>query len=259
MSTHALRPPPLRTSNTFDDDETFQNVSLNLLARYESLGMSAKQVLLATLISPKHRASFWEGLCVRLNRSNNSNHELIRALEQTFGKELHDLVQAESKDAAESAGAYSFYSNNPLAPRHTSVTTVPRRPSLPSQRLHQGGGGAAPVVPEQPEISMSSSSGSMSLGGKSQYSQHSSSSYTGNNNINRTKKPTPRRFFPDDCYSFFRSKRRVQNIDWKLAEAVKQVEHLQLDGMATSPAVTNNNNNSNNNNQYAYEPPSTSG
>ena len=243
MSMHPSRPPPLRTSSTYDDDDTFHSVGLNLLSLYEGLGMSAEQVILATLINPKQRVSFLEALCVRLDRSSISNQQLLQALDQTFGKALQDLVQAESKETAENGGVYCFYGNNPVAPRHTS-TNVPRRLSHPSQQQHHLGGGRN-AFPEQPEISMSSSGSSvMSLGGKSHHSHHSSGSNTGN----KSKKTTPRRFFPDDCYSFFRSKRRVQNIDWSLAEAVKQVEHLQLDGMVTSPPATTSSKNT-------YEPP----
>lgn len=199
---------------------------------------------------------------MRLDRNTHNNQQLLQALDKTFGKDLQELVQAESKDGAgsSSGGGGPYYhpysSNNPVAPRHTT-TTASRRHSQQEQHPNQG--------PDHTEISMSSSSTSsgMSFG--------AASNGSGKNQPIK-KKSTPRRFFPDtECMgSFFRSKRRVQNIDWKLAEAVKQVEHLQLDGhtttpntMATSPVLVvnrhyrgNNNNNSSNNNG-TYEPPTS--
>jgi len=106
-------------------------------------------------------------------------------------------------------------------------------------------------TPEDQNIPMSNSS--MSSGSISDRPHHSSSTQA----QGTKKKSTPRRFFPDtDMGSFFRSKRRVQNIDWKLAEAVKQVEHLQLDGMTTSPGAIQGNKNSGGGGG-SYEPPIT--
>lgn len=67
------------------------------------------------------------------------------------------------------------------------------------------------------------------------------------------KKQFSRMFFPDSSkgtVGFFR-KRRVQNIDWKLAEAVQCVENLRLDG-DTSGATPRQVGGS-------YEPPSAFG
>ena len=244
---HPPRPPPLCTSSTYDDDEVFNKTGLSLLSRYETLGLSAQEVLLATLISPKQRASFLEGLSVRLDQSIvNNNFQLLQALEKTFGKDLQELVVAESK-----ANEGHFYSTNPMAPRHT---TASRAAGMATQNDDEDEDAASEAVPqptpEDQNIPMSNSS--MSSGSISDRPHHSSTQAQGTK-----KKSTPRRFFPDtDMGSFFRSKRRVQNIDWKMAEAVKQVEHLQLDGMTTtSPSAIQGNKNSGGGG--SYEPPIT--
>jgi hypothetical protein len=183
------RPPPLRTSSTYDDDDTFNNVALNLMSRYESLGLTAMEAILATLIGAKQRASFYDGLCIRLDRSSHmspNTASLLESLERVFGHHLKEMVMAECK-------GQPCYSTKPATPRHTAGIV---------------GGGGAPAT------------------------------------CRNAKKTTPRRFFPDGdkisapSMGFFGSKRRVQNIDWKLAEAIQQVEHLRLDGVASPPNST---------------------
>jgi hypothetical protein len=81
------RPPPLRTSNTYDDDDTFSNVSLNLLSRHEGLGLSAAETILATLISPKQRTSYYDGLCVRMDRFSHlppSMASIVNSIDKKF-------------------------------------------------------------------------------------------------------------------------------------------------------------------------------
>jgi hypothetical protein len=186
------RPPPLRTSSTYDDDETFTNVALNLLSRFECLHLTTREAILSALISPQQRASFLDGICLRLDRASHLSPKtlsLVHSLERLLGRELRDMVYAEANINGEQPCCYT---TKPVTPRHTAQ----------NQHHH----------PHQ--------------------STSMSSTMTCRSN---TKKS--RRFFPD-CDSFFLGgrKRRVQNIDWKLAEAVQQVENLRLDGSSPSPS-----------------------
>lgn len=171
-----VRPPPLRTSSTYDDDDAFNNVALNLLSRYETLGLKATETIMATLIGVKQRASFYDGLCVRLDRCSHlspNTASLVTSLERILGKELKEMVVAESK-------GQPCYTTKPVSPHPTPGGLTTCR--------------------------------------------------------NSKKKSMSRRFFPDvsdKTAAFFGSKRRVQNIDWKLAEAIQQVEQLRLDGMSS--------------------------
>lgn len=187
------RPPPLRTSSTYDDDDAFNNVALNLLSRHETLGLSSTEAILATLINAKQRASFYDGFCARLDRSSHlspNTASLVESLERSFGKELKGMVMEECK-------GQPYYTTKPVCPRHT-------------------------VVP---------------CGDNSGNSSATTSTTTTCHNAAAKKKSNPRRFFPDvdktaaPSMGLFGSKRRVQNIDWKLAEAIQQVEHLRLDGL----------------------------
>lgn len=184
------RPPPLRTSTTYDDDDAFNNVALNLLSRNEILGLTPTEAILATLISSEQRASFFDGLAFRQDRSSHlspNTASLVDSIERVFGKELKEIVMTECK-------GQPCYNIKPVAPRHTGPVT--RSNSAPKM------------------------------------------------------KSTPRRFFPDvdktaaPMMGFFASKRRIQNIDWKLAEAIQQVDHLRLDGLESPRKVST-----------GYEPP----
>jgi hypothetical protein len=191
-TTNYDRPPPLRTVGTYDDDDFFNNVALNMLSRYEALNLSVSEAICSTLVSPKHRASFYEGLCSRLSRASHmhmspSQRSLIQNTKKVFGRELRRIVESECTD---NFGTYLKQSpefNNNLPP-----TTM----------------------------------------------RHSE------------KKKKGRRFFPDSdskAGGFFRS-RKVQNIDWKLAEAIQQVQSLRLDG---DTAMVQNDRTAN----VCYQPP----
>jgi hypothetical protein len=170
------RPPPLRTSSTYDDDDAFKNVAMNLLSRHEKLGLSANEAILATLIDSTQRSSFYQGLCFRLDRSchlSPCTASLVLHLNETLGKKLKEMVVAECKGDL-------FCSNKLTTPQGIS-------------------------------------------------------------NCKSMKQKVQRRFFPDSDKGsitspvrsgsgIFGSKRRIQNIDWKLAEAIQQVNHLSLDG-----------------------------
>jgi hypothetical protein len=175
---NVYRPPPLRTSNTYDDDDTFSNVSLNLLSRYESLGLSATEAIVSTLISPKQRASFYDGLFVRLDRLSHlapTMASIVHSINKVFGDQLRLLVEQESHDKC--SNPYQ----KPIAPRQQQKK-ISRR-----------------FFPE-----------------------------TGDSNC---PKPTTA-----GGGTFFRNKKRIQNIDWTLAQAIQRVESLRLDGDEGGPS-----------------------
>lgn len=179
------RPPPLRTSSTYDDDDAFNNVALNLLSRHETLGLSPQEAILATLFDHSQRASFYEALCMRLERFTHlspNTTSIVQCVHDKLGKDLKQMVLSESK------GALSCYTNKPVAPRG-NIGYCRNMKQLVQRRFFPEGGD------------------------KQQSNTHSSG---GSNSI-----------------LFGSSKRRVQNIDWKMAEAIQQVNHLRLDG--TSP------------------------
>jgi hypothetical protein len=92
------RPPPLRTTNTYDDDDVFNKLALNLLSRYGALGLSAKDTLHATLLAPQDRASFLEALLNRKGRLpalSPQTASLIHDVDRLFGHELKAIVDSE--------------------------------------------------------------------------------------------------------------------------------------------------------------------
>jgi hypothetical protein len=92
------RPPPLRTSNTYDDDDAFNKVALSLLSRYETLDRSAGEALHSTLLSPQDRASFLEALTHRKNRLSSlspTTASLIQQVDRALAYELKTIVEAE--------------------------------------------------------------------------------------------------------------------------------------------------------------------
>lgn len=174
------RPPPLRTSNTYDDDEAFSNVALNLLSRHDTLGLTAQEAILATLFDHSQRVSFYEGLCIRLDRFTHlspNTTSLVQCVHEKLGNDLKQMILSESK------GAPCCYTNKPVAPRG-NIGYCRNVKQLVQRRFFPEGG-------DKQQIS------------------------SGNNTI-----------------LFGGSKRRVQNIDWKMAEAIQQVNQLRLDGMS---------------------------
>jgi hypothetical protein len=136
---------------------------------------------------------------------------IVQSIEKVFGTELRSMIEQEWNCGK----GYNPPYQKPLAPRHI------------------------PIVPTSSELSASSSS---------TRSKNSSS---------HQKRKKSRRFFPDSggdnnsmmskssssttsnnvgtASSFFRNKARVQNIDWKLVQAIQQVESLRLDGDDNTP------------------------
>ena len=182
VSPETFRPPPLRTSSTYDDDDAFNSVALNLLSRHRALDLSVAEVIKCTLVKPQDRASFFEGLQHRKCRVVNispSTYSLLQDTDRTFGSELRRIVESESSIL-----------------KRQNVLPTPRNNMLSSGSSGSSSSGAAPL----------STRGTA------------------------PKKRKTRRFFPDcDSSVLFRS-RRVQNIDWRLVDAISQVQSLKLDG-----------------------------
>lgn len=106
------RPPPLRTAGTYDDDEFFNSVALNLLSRYEALNLSIAEAICCTLVSPGSRLSFWEALSSRMARSPHmspSTQSLVQQTHQVFAPELKRMLETEVDTTSKSP---------PTAPRH---------------------------------------------------------------------------------------------------------------------------------------------
>ncbi|GAX13634.1 hypothetical protein FisN_14Lh355 [Fistulifera solaris] len=107
------RPPPLRTTGTYDDDEFFNSVALNLLARYEALNLSFQEAICCTLVSAESRLSFWEALSSRITRSEHlspSTQSLVQKTHQLFHVELKRMLDNELDMTAKKSP--------PTAPRH---------------------------------------------------------------------------------------------------------------------------------------------
>lgn len=175
-------PPPLRTTSTYDDDEAFNSVALNLLSRHHALDMTIEEILSSTLLKAQDRASFLEGLQHRRFRAATTTVSLVQEVDKVFGSELRRMVEAE--------------------------TTTLKRQNRDDLMTPRSLNGTAMLV--------SSGSGSSSC------------------KQAKPKKIKSRRFFPDCDSNIFLRSRRIQNIDWKLVEAITQVQSLRLDGAASS-------------------------
>lgn len=96
-----FRPPPLRTTNTYDDDEPFNSVALNLLSRQRALGCyhpSSADIIRSVLLKPQDRTSFLEALQNRKCRMATMSptlSSLIDDVDRTFGKDLKAIVDSE--------------------------------------------------------------------------------------------------------------------------------------------------------------------
>lgn len=100
------RPPPLRTTSTYDDDEAFNNTAKQLFG----VSRSPKEAIFAVLVTPQQRSSFLEGLCHRKERTPNS---LILSIDERFGSILKDIISSETA--------------NPKTPRCDEHEKKPRR------------------------------------------------------------------------------------------------------------------------------------
>jgi hypothetical protein len=121
-----FRPPPLRTSDTYDDEDAFKNVSLNLLSRYEALELSASETIKSTLISPQERISFHEALCIRRCRSlhvSPSNASLVERVDKTFGSDLLKIIRDESGGEESRSWGKRQFGCPPTTPRAIQNST----------------------------------------------------------------------------------------------------------------------------------------
>lgn len=122
-----FRPPPLRTSSTYDDEEAFTNVALNLLSRNGALGLSPAETIMATIISHRERISFYEALCIRRCRSvhvSPSNSSVVEQVDRTFGHELIRMIKEECGDTRnQSVGRQlgNMGQHPPTAPRGIQI------------------------------------------------------------------------------------------------------------------------------------------
>jgi hypothetical protein len=186
-----FRPPPLKTTNlSYDDDDTFGKVALNLLSRHTGYGLSVSDTIKSTLLKAEDRLSFLENLnhrtCPSANLSPNTL-SLVGQVEKTFGNELRKITQQESFNLKRQVCD--------SLPRNTSINSVGTNSSLSAE--------------SQP------------------------------------KRRKSRRFFADCDTVLFRN-RKVQNIDFRLVEAISQVQSLCLDGTSPRAPVA----------LAGYEPPS---
>lgn len=201
----SYRPPPLRTARTYDDDDAFGAVALNLLSRRGAMDLSASEAIRSTLARRQERASFLEGLQHRrlhFARLSPGTANLVQEVDRVFGAELRRIVEAETASVK----------RQELLLQDSSNAMVMGGAVGSGSRNHHAGSG---VYHHQHNH---------------QHGQHQ----------HHQKQPNKksRRFFPDHGEasaasagsSFFRS-RKVQNIDFKLVEAISQVQSLRLDGM----------------------------
>jgi hypothetical protein len=185
---YVVRPPTLRTTSTYDDDEAFSKISLKLLATVELNGLSAKETIMQTLIQPRDRSSFLEGMHIRLSRSSQfspSTASLVQSMFDQFGDELKRIVEEESGER----NCHPFYSPHVSEEKRPPPTT-PRH--VRSHSSFQGAESNAQKTAAHPS--------------------------------------SRRRFFSDSESGGFFCSRKVRNLDWKLAEAIQQVQSLRLDG-----------------------------
>jgi hypothetical protein len=80
------------------NDEMFLNISLNMLARYEALNLTAKEAIESTLVSPEDRSAYYQALSFRLAHitglRENSLTSVILRIDEEFGVELKAMVTA---------------------------------------------------------------------------------------------------------------------------------------------------------------------
>jgi hypothetical protein len=248
----SYRPPSIiRTSNSYDNhDGQFSAVSLNLLSRFECLGLSHEEAVKSVLISPQDRSSYFEALCIRKKHASHyspTTADLIQSIDRTFGEQLRQIVEQD--------GALTTTTAATMMMHH-----VPSCVIKPQEHLHQ--------YHNNPQ---DQNSHNYYLHQSDPYVQHHN-----NNNNNPSNQSPPRRastggmssgngtaaaaaaagkrrrfFFPE---SGFFGGRKVKNIDWKLTEAVQQVQSLRLDGSSSNSNTPKNNNTTN-----SYDPPTPTG
>jgi hypothetical protein len=79
------------------NDDVFLNLSLNMLAKYEALNLTAKEAIESTLVSPEDRSTYYQTLSFRLARiagAANLSSSMILRIDEEFGAELKAMFTA---------------------------------------------------------------------------------------------------------------------------------------------------------------------
>ena len=198
-------PPALNPEqNTkYHNDDAFTNVSLNLLARYEQLNLTATESIQATLASHEERSAFYEALCFQKSQISQmgaySASSMLQKIDEAFGAELKSMCMPHHQAAG------------PTTHEHVPAPMTPRNDRNPA-------------------------------------TANSFHHFLNPRGV-RQQQAQPRCFFPDSGprSSRYLMQKKVQNIDWQLAQAVQQVVSLSLDGPAAKTETPS----------FArYEPPS---
>jgi hypothetical protein len=275
----SYRPPSIiRTSNSYDNhDEQFSTVSLNLLSRLEcSLGqLSHEEAVKSVLTCPQDRSSYFEALCIRKKHASHyspTTADLIQSIDQTFGAQLRQIVEQDGalttttvatmmmmhhvpscviKPPPQEHLHHQYHNHNTNHSHHAHTQSLGHHTQNPhNYHLHQGD----PPLEHKHQNHLHNH--------HNHHANHSSQSPhrrtstggicggtggSGGGASSGTAAPgrSRRFFFPE---SGFFGGRKVKNIDWKLTEAVQQVQSLRLDGSSDHNTPKNNS---------AYDPPTT--
>lgn len=93
--------PPLTGlgGSNFHDDETFMNVSMNLIARREGLSLTPRESIESVLICSDDQLAYYEALRTKLSQLHSVGAYLtgsmIQRLDQEFSAELRDLCSTQ--------------------------------------------------------------------------------------------------------------------------------------------------------------------
>ncbi|KAL7575950.1 hypothetical protein ACA910_000745 [Epithemia clementina (nom. ined.)] len=241
-SSSSSRPSLIRTKCSFDgNDETFSLVALNMLSRYTYFGLSPADAICDTLVTPRERSCFLEALSVRKMYSNQQHHHLspstvslIQTVDDNFGKDLVRIVEMEG---GPSVMTFTTYGTGIGADLSTATSQ--------QQQQRQGMCHRQPTsrrCSEDRRSSCRSKKGGTSSGKRVRaffFPEHHHSAAGG--------------MFGATTKGGGKGTTTVRNIDWKLAEAIEQVNNLTLDGMHASPTATEASTISSS--SLAYEPP----
>ena len=213
------RPPPLKTSSTFDNDDAFAAVARAMLYRYENEGQSERDAVHATLITAAEKRAFLEALDLRnveiyatehqSELEENAFHRLVQRVTTIFGDTMREMWrESQCRDV----------NNESSACGRTAATLASS-----SNRYRK--------APPSPKNAL----------------QHKSSTVSAqsNDSENSAGSRNRRRFFPDSDSSR-RCRTRIR-FDWKLTTP-EPVQSLQLDGSLEDPPTPQR--------KSLYEPPS---
>lgn len=173
-------------------EDTFTNVSLNLLARYEQQNLTAAETIQATLVSHEERSAFYEALCFHKSKmlqmgASCATSSMLHKIDQVFGAELKSVC---------SMPPPAFVVSLPAAHQRYAECTV-----------------QAPMTPRNDRNPATANS-----------FQHFLQP--------RASVTTPHCFFPDSgprsCRYMMQKKMQTQDIDWQLAGALQQVASMSL-------------------------------